>query len=132
MLGERGRMGREHGEKLVRWLAASRASMIAQYFVLLHSRTPRSGVRPATILEYGRQKRMERHVRAYRQYGDRGSALPRPGHLRCSVSRLGKNARTSLRAHEDTQRQLRGEQGDAECALTLSPSACHVPGYVEV
>jgi hypothetical protein len=102
MLGKGGLAGFENIENLVRWLAASRASMIAQYFVLHHSRKPRSSARPVAIVDYGRHKRTQRHVREYRQYGDHISTLPRPGHMRSSVSRLGKNARTSLRAYEYT------------------------------
>jgi hypothetical protein len=97
MLDEGGLAGLENIEKLVCWLAASRASMIAQYFVLIHSRTPRSGVRPVASGGYGRHKRMQHHVREYRQYGGHSSTLPRPGQLRFSVSRLGRKARTPIR-----------------------------------
>jgi hypothetical protein len=91
MLGEGRLAGRENSEKLVCWLAASWVKMIAQYSVLHYSRTPRSSAKAVAIFEHARRKRIQHHVREYQQYSDHSSTLPRPGHLKSSVSRLGKN-----------------------------------------
>jgi hypothetical protein len=107
MLGKGGLAGLENIEKLVRWLAATQASMITQYFVLHYSRAPRSSTMPVAIVEHGGHKRMQHHVREHRPYSDHGSTLLRPGHLsprshdwartqeRCSARRKTHDAANS-------------------------------------